>query len=462
MKKLKSAVLLSLAAAFIAGSVQIRARAAEPSPPPDFLAESAFLAEADSGDALFEKNAGVRRGPDALVKLMTILLAAEAVERGDISRSELVTASDGAVSGIKSGGGASVSAGEAAPFIDWLYLAYTGGSDAACNVIAERVSGTVPEFIASMNARAAQLGCSDTSFTNAHGALDDAQYSTARDISIIARQASKSALFTEIASAPSYTTSETNVSPPRKLASANYTQVETRQRYYYKYVVFGRASSTYENGYACVEFAEREEFSCVAVVLGARAVILEDESTELQNLTEARRLFEWGYENYSRRAVLSSHELVARAEIAFGDGADFVNLRPDRDVSLILPVGLGEDEIVRETKIYSEEAGGPLSAPVSAGDELGEITVSRGGKLLASAKLVADSSVALLRAKYMKSLVTEAARGRWAKIIIAAAAIVFFAYAVIVVRYNIIRARRVKRANAAKQRIIDERRGRGK
>ncbi|MDR0447005.1 MAG: serine hydrolase [Oscillospiraceae bacterium] len=454
MEKLKALSILSLAALFFTLSAPALA-----APPEDFRAEAVYLSDASTGETLYEKNADVRRGPDALVKIMTLLLAAEAVERGEVSRSELITASDSAFFDIKGDvASRSIASGETLPFIDLLYCAFIGGYDEACNIIAERVSGNSPDFIEAMNERAAALGCENTRFVNTHGALSDAQYSTARDLSIIVREASKNALFTEVSTALSYTVRETNSSPARRLVSVNYMLVETRARYYYKYAVFGRTSATYENGYGCVELAEREEFSAVAVVLGAAAVILEDESTEMQNLTETRRLFEWGFANYTRRAVLSSTELVARAEVAFGSGADYVNLRPDRDISLLLPVELPENELTRGITIYSDAAGAAVSAPVAAGDVLGEITISRGGEIIARAELVADASVPLLHAKFIRQRVTDALGSRWAKIVIIVAAVLFLGYVIIVVRYNILRARRVRQMNDAKQRIADNRR----
>ncbi|MDR2421400.1 MAG: hypothetical protein LBD49_04800 [Oscillospiraceae bacterium] len=439
MKKFKAAPVIPL---ILALALNVSPGLAAPAP--DFLAEAVCLAEASTGEILYEKNADARRGPDALVKIMTLLLAAEAVESGEVSRSETVDDTGSAFYGMT--------------FADLLRCAYIGGDDGACNAIAGRVSGGTEAFVAAMNARAEELGCSGTRFANAHGAPDAAQYTTARDMSAIVRAAAGNALFTEIASARSYDVPAAGESAARRLSNANYMIIPSRERYYYKYAVFGGISATYENGCGCAAFAEREEFSAVAVVLGARAILLEDQSTEMQNLTEARRLFEWGFSNYSRRDVISSRELVARAEVAFGSGADYVNLRPDRNVTLLLPTELGEDDISRETRVYSEEAGEPVRAPVEAGEELGEIIVSRGGRELARAKLVADSAVPLLRAKFIRKLAADALRSRWAKIIGSAAAALFLAYAAIVVRYNIIRARRVKRINDVKRRIAEERR----
>jgi D-alanyl-D-alanine carboxypeptidase (penicillin-binding protein 5/6) len=405
MKKIKITAIFLIFAALM-NIFAPAGRAAEPEP---FKAAAVFLAETTTGTVLYERNADERRAPDTLAKMMTLLLAAEAVERGELASGEVA---------------------------ENLFSAYVGSDDDACDAVATTVSGSVEAFVAAMNARAAELGCADTVFVNTNGKQDARQYTTARDLFRIARAGTKLSLFVEVAGARSH----------GDITNSNYMLNPKRTKYYYKYGVFGKVAATYENGYGAVEYAERDGLNAIAVVLGAAAVILEtDNSTEMQNLTEARRLLEWGHANFSWTTALSSSELIARAAVQLGDGADFVNLRPEEDVVLLLSNDIPEDEITREILVFSEESGEKLTAPVAAGAELGEVVLLRRGEEIGCATLIADTDVRLLRVKFFTSQLKKILQSRVTKLIIIAVIAIFLAYAILVVRYQILRARYVKR-----------------
>ncbi|MDR0905153.1 MAG: hypothetical protein LBN00_03060 [Oscillospiraceae bacterium] len=415
MKKIKITAIFLIFAALMSIFAPV-SLAAEPEP---FKAAAVFLAETTTGTVLYELNADERRAPDTLAKMMTLLLAAEAVASGELASGEVA---------------------------ENLFSAYVGSDDDACDAVAVTVSGSVDAFVALMNARAAELSCADTVFVNTNGKANVRQYTTARDLFNIARAGAKLPLFVEVAGARSH----------GGITNSNYMLNPNRAKYYYKYGVFGKVSATYENGYGAVEYAERDGLNAVAVVLGAAAVILEsDNSTEMQNLTEARRLLEWGHANFSWTAVLSSSELIARAAVQLGDGADFVNLRPEEDVVLLLSNDIPEDEITREIRVFSEESGEKLTAPVEAGAELGEVVLTRRGEEIGRATLVADTTVRLLRMKYFTAQLKAIFQSRVAKLIIIAVIAIFLAYAVIVVRYQILLARYVKKRAAQAKRNVE-------
>ena len=386
---------------------------------PEFLAEVAFLAEAESGTVLFESNADVRRAPDSLAKLMTLLLAAEAVESGRIVAAEVM---------------------------DNLYATILGSDDEACDAVAVTVAGSVEDFVAAMNDRAAVLGCRNTLFVNTTGAADARQYTTARDLYYIAREGAKHAIFVQVAGARSYDGK----------SNTNYILEPDREKYYYRHCVFGKVSATYENGYGAVEYAERDGMNTVAIILGAAAVTLEDQSTEMQNLTEARRLLEWGHANYSWVTALSTIDLVARAEVLYGDGADFVNLRPQSEIVLLLKNDLTAGELVREIRIFSEESGEPLSAPIEEETVLGEIAVLRGGTELGRVPLVAVAEVRQMKLKYLQAQLKEALSSPVVVAIIVVVALILLVYIVLIVRYQALRAKHAKELAARRARAQAE------
>jgi D-alanyl-D-alanine carboxypeptidase (penicillin-binding protein 5/6) len=424
----------------------------------DVQASAAVLFEVNSGKILYEKSMTQRRSPDNLIKIMTLLTAARFCENGDVALDDEVTVDASAWSGISGGGGGEpgrLQPGERVRFIDLLHMAYFGVEDAACNAVATHSAGSVEKFVEAMNTLARSLGCGDTNFTNTHGAIDSEQYTTARDLAVIMIEASRHSLFVDVAGAYSATLRETDFNESREINSPNY-MLNEASRYYYRYATAVRTSGTYENGYGLAASARREDMSLVTVVLGASAVILEDESTQMQNLTEGRRLFEWGFENFGWRTILSSGELVAKAPVKYGDGADAVLLRPSASIEALVSNDVSDEAFTRSVTVYPDRDGVTLQAPVERGTILGEITVYLDGENFGTRTLVANTGVELLRVKYIEDQVRAALGSKWARFAMFLLFVLFAVYVALVIRYNKLRRDRLRRIKQAKQRIIDE------
>ena len=180
---------------------------------PEINSPRAVLMDAASGRVFYEKDADSQAYPASLTKVMTVLVAVEAIERGEFSLTDSVTASERCLEGmVDDGSTAGIVPGETMPLQDLLYCALLASANEACNVIAEYVSGSVEAFVEQMNALAAKLGCSGTHFANTHGLPDDDHYTTARDMAVIYREAISHELFAEISGSVGYTVAATNVS----------------------------------------------------------------------------------------------------------------------------------------------------------------------------------------------------------------------------------------------------------
>lgn len=157
--------------------------------------KSAILIEASTGEILYEKNANERLKPASMTKMMTLLLTFEAMERGDLKLEDEVIVSMNA-SGM---GGSQIllETGEKIT-VDNLIKGVTiaSGNDAAV-ALAEKIGGTEEYFVEMMNKRANELGLKDTHFQNAHGIDEDNHYSSAYDMSVIARELLKHEKVTE-------------------------------------------------------------------------------------------------------------------------------------------------------------------------------------------------------------------------------------------------------------------------
>ena len=307
-----------------------------------------------------------------------------------------------------------------------------------------------------MNTRAKELGCLDTNFTNANGQYSDRQYTTAMDQFIIFREAMSHPLFVEISGTYRYDVESTDMSEARRLTNAN-ELLNPNSKYYYRPCTSGKTSSTFEGGYSSVSFAEANELSFICVVLGGRDELLEDGSVDLKNFSEAKRLFEWGFSNFSRRTILSSDKPVGKAPIMHGAGADFVNLCPESSITCLIDNDITDEDFTRTVTVYPVKNGETLYAPVHAGDILGEITLTLDGEDYGTVLLVANTDIELHRLQFIRTQVSDMLASTAARRIIWILVILIIGYVALVVRYNILRRKRLRRIAEAKKKLIEER-----
>lgn len=149
-------------------------------------ARSALLMEPISGKIIYEKNIDEQFAPASVTKVMTMLLAMEAVDSGKITLQDKVTCSENA----KNMGGSTMllDTGEVRTMEDLLKgVAIASGNDAAV-AIAEYLGGTEGDFVVMMNKRAKELGMKNTTFKNCNGLPAEGHVSTARDIAIMSQE----------------------------------------------------------------------------------------------------------------------------------------------------------------------------------------------------------------------------------------------------------------------------------
>ena len=422
----------------------------------DPIAQSAYLAETEDGTVLYEYNAHARHPADSLAKIMTLLLAAEAVENDIISDNELIIMTESAWIDINEDSTTlNILPEEEMSFIDLLYSAYVGNANEANNMIALRVSGSIDAFVAMMNAKASEIGATSTRFVNPHGQHNESQYTTAYDQFLIFREAMKSSLFSEVASTFRHTTETIEGFDPRTISSSN-SLINQSSRYYYRHCIAGRDSVTYEGGLSLVAMAEEDGLTLISVILGSNDVILTDGSAELRNFTETLRLLQWGYTQFAWRDILKTTDLLAKVPVLHGSGADFVNARPEASLSLLLNNAIPTESFIRTITLYSDEDD-PLIAPISSGEILGEVVITRGSIEYARMNLVANTDINLNGIEYIRRQVTEMLSTTLARNIIIILIALVGLYVLLVIRYNIVRANRLRRIKNAKSDIIKQR-----
>ena len=399
-----------------------------------------LLMDRQSGEVLFSRAENQRVYPASTTKVMTVLLAVEAIERGSISLSDQVTATESAMQGmIPEGSSAGIVPGEIMTLENLLYCAMVASANEACNVIAEYVAESVPDFVKQMNDRAVALGCTATHFANTHGLPDDNHYTTLSDYSRIAAEAMRHHIFTKICGTDQITIPATNVSGERELHNSN-ALVSARSVYGSSYVYEGaygiKTGHTNAAGYCLASAASKNGLDLLALVFGAS-----DSDTCFR---DSVTLYDWAFENFSYQDILKSTVNIASVDVALGSDSDYVNLHPSTSITALLPNDTDLAEFENDIRVYSLENGESVTAPVSAGQVLGEVTVTRGNRNYGTVKLVASSTVELSRMQYIKSQLRETTQKKSFRLTVIILALLFLLYIVWVVWYRVKRLQHKK------------------
>ncbi len=266
-----------------------------------FDVKAALVASPATGKLIYTQGATDRLEPASTTKIMTALLTVEAIEAGQISLDTPVVVSGTALATVPS------DASHVSPrlqadevlTVDQLLTATMVSSDChACNVLGELIAGSVDNFVALMNARAAQIGCVDTNFTNPSGYPDKAMYTNAYSLYLITATAIGHPLFNQYFGITSATIPATNLcATPRTLVNSN-SLIVPGSAYYNPYVIGGKTGSANRAGQCLVSVAQREGKTVISVVLGGKNRTMFDGNTVSMRYYESNRLIELGFNNY--------------------------------------------------------------------------------------------------------------------------------------------------------------------
>ena len=253
---------------------------------PDITSTAAVIMEDSTNTTLYAKNMDQILYPGATVKVMTTLLALENTQLSD-----QVTMTATGVSGVTDGG-ANISAqiDEVFTVEQCLYAIMLASANDVALQLAEHIGGSVDGFVQMMNARATELGCTNTVFTNPTGLPDENQHTTAHDMALIMKAAADNESFQTIASTTSYTIPATNVSGGDRVLTNNFSMLTNTNAAYYQYCTGGREGYTEASGSTLVCSAQKNGITLIAVVL---------QGTSGTTATEAASLLNYGFDNFN-------------------------------------------------------------------------------------------------------------------------------------------------------------------
>lgn len=342
---------------------------------------AAFLYEINSDTVLYAWNPDTPMYPASLVKIMTALIALE-TENHD--KTVTVTAEAMSVAQTEQIM-PKLQVGQPITIKQLVYCLLVGSENDAAIVLADQIAGSQQGFVALMNKRAQELGCTGTKFMNPHGLHHEEQITTARDMARILSYAIKNEAFAECFGTKGFTLAATSVSEERSMETTNYMISPSMPQYYYKYVTGGRTGIN-DNRERCLAVtAEKGDLSLVSIVLGAKATFEQDGVTPITfgSYEETRELLDLGFEGNTVMQVLGEGQILAQYPV--NNGSNAVAIGCTESVSTVLPSGtLYNNLSVRFGNNILN-----LDAPVKKDEVITTVQIWYGNVCVASSNMIA-------------------------------------------------------------------------
>ena len=328
---------------------------------------SAVLIEQNSGQVLYNQNMHEKLRPASVTKVMTILLIMEAIDSGKLSYTDKIPCSEKAA-GM---GGSQIWLDVREELtVDEMLKAICVVSANDCTVaMAEYLAGTEEAFVGQMNSKAKELGMNDTTFKNCHGIDEDGHVTSAYDIALMSRE-----LLTKHPSITKYTTIYMDSLRDGKSSLVNTNKLVRN----YKGATGLKTGSTSVALYNLSASATRNDLSLIAVIMKA--------PTSPIRFAEAQKLLDYGFNNFEYKKLANKNDLIKEVSVDKGI-ENSVNAILENDSGVLIQKGQNKDIV------QSMELPDSVSAPVSAGQVLGNVTYSLNGNEIGKVNIIAEKSV---------------------------------------------------------------------
>ena len=365
--KIKITKLLAVifAVCILSSMFFIPAKAKEQSAALSLNCKSAILMEATTGTILYASNETQPLPPASVTKVMTLLLVMEAIERGQINYTDMVSASEHACS--MGGSQIYLEVGEQMSIEDLLKSVVIASANDAAVALAEYICGTEEAFVEKMNERARELGMTNTVFENTNGLDDttDSHLTSAKDIAIMSRELIKYPKITEY----SRIWMDTIRNGEFGLTNTN------RLIRFYEGATGLKTGSTSKAGFCITATATRGDMTLIAVIMGA--------DTRDSRNASAVSLLNYGFSNYS----LYRHHYTDIPDIKVVKGAQDNCSLVSEEFTAVIPK---QKAAQIETSISMRS---DIVAPFSIETEVGEVVYTLDGDELGRAKILTEYGV---------------------------------------------------------------------
>lgn len=335
--------------------------------------ESVYLFNLDTGKPILRQNSDQQRYIASLTKMMTALLF---LESGKDMNAEITipTSLTQEFKDIQNANGSTMNLriGETVRRIDLLYGLLVASANDAASVIASDVSGgDLTAFVAQMNARAKELGCTDTTFSCVHGLYDYGNVSTAEDLAKIAAACYANETYMQAANTLTYTLPATNLHQNERTIKSTNLMLDPEYAYHHDYVRGMKTGFTTLAGRCFVTFAQQDGHTYGLVVLGS----------DMNNIyRECAEILDWAFSSFSDRQLVDTETVLTTVPLT--------KCRTEEAVELYAASGLSgyghaDDEVTFEFSVPES-----TSATVKEGAVLGTATVYLDGYEMGTVDLV--------------------------------------------------------------------------
>ena len=319
-------------------------------------AKSAILIEASTGEVLYQKNANQRLAPASMTKIMSLILIMENIENGNLKWNDIVVVSKNAAS--MGGSQIFLEQNEVMSVEDLVKgICVASGNDATV-AMAEKIAGTEAAFVKLMNNKAKSLGLKNTHFVNATGLDAEEHYSTAYDMSVMARELVKHQKILEFSSIyEDYL---------RKNTSNSFWLVNTNKLVkFYSYIDGLKTGYTGNAGYCLTATGKKNNMRLISVVMG-------EESTEKRS-ADTLAMLDYGFNMYNIDKIVDKGNSLGIIKVNLGS-PEYVDIVSQDDITILNNSQKGKRNIKYEIKTDD------ITAPVKVGDRVGKISVYENNK----------------------------------------------------------------------------------
>ncbi len=321
-------------------------------------AKSAILIEASTGEILYQKNANERLAPASMTKIMSLIIIMENIENGNLKWNDIVVVSKNAAS--MGGSQIYLEQNEMMSVEDLVKgICVASGNDATV-AMAEKIAGTEASFVKLMNDKAKSLGLNNTHFVNSTGLDAEGHYSSARDMSIMARELVRHEKVLEF--------SNIYEDYLRKNTNNSFWLVNTNKLVkFYSYIDGLKTGYTGDAKYCLTATGKKNGMRLISVVMG-------EDSTDLRS-QDTLAMLDYGFNMYNLTKVVEKSSSLGLIKVNLGD-PEYVDIATVDDITIL------NNSQKEKKKIDYDLKTNHVTAPVKVGDIVGKIDVYENGRYI--------------------------------------------------------------------------------
>lgn len=351
------------------------------------MADTVYFYHFESNTVIARKESSSRIAPASTVKIASGLLALEYLS--DRLDENITITADMLLN--SSGTSMHLQAGDILTVKDLLYGAICGGYNDAVYALAHTAVGNAESFVAELNKRLSDWGCSNSHYTNPTGVDENGMYTTLDDVITLSKIAMNSQLYMEISSVSSY--SYTNY---RNEVSTIHNRNAIISSHYYqgcqsRYAKGLIAGMTERGGYCVVTTARYENSSYLCIVMGAKG-----SETNAHSFRIAFEMLQYAFTQLQYTNLTEDGQTLCTAPVklamSFDKSKDFATVKctlPKKITELIPLNALDNNEIEYRIYLHTDE----LTAPIYEGDVVGGVDIYYGEEWLCHSELVAAQTI---------------------------------------------------------------------